>query len=93
MSNKRQATATLLLEKGAPVNAEDKNGKTPLDYATGKSRAAIAELLRTNQEKILSEIADVQGQAADIGGYYHPDRIKVDAVMRPSQTFNSIIAG
>ena len=53
----------------------------------------IAELLRTNQDKILSEFADVQGQSADIGGYYHPDRIKVDAVMRPSQTFNSIISG
>ena len=63
------------------------------DSALSAHFSPIAELLRTKQEKILSEIADVQGQAADIGGYYHPDRIKVDAVMRPSQTFNSIIAG
>ena len=28
---------------------------------------------------------------ADIGGYYPPDVAKMDAVMRPSSTFNSII--
>ena len=55
--------------------------------------APIAELLRINQDKILSEIAYVQGKTADIGGYYHPDPVKVDAVMRPSKTLNSIIAG
>ena len=51
----------------------------------------IAGALRANQDKILSEIMCVQGQAADIGGYYRPDPVKITAVMRPSQTFNTII--
>ena len=34
----------------------------------------------------------MQGQPADIGGYYQTDEDKVTAVMRPSQTFNDIIA-
>ncbi|MDB5860096.1 MAG: putative isocitrate dehydrogenase, partial [Ramlibacter sp.] len=29
---------------------------------------------------------------ADIGGYYLPDRRKVSAVMRPSETFNAALA-
>jgi isocitrate dehydrogenase len=32
-----------------------------------------------------------QGEPADIGGYYRPDRIKTEKAMRPSKTFNSII--
>jgi isocitrate dehydrogenase len=28
----------------------------------------------------------------DIGGYYRPDKAMTDAVMRPSETFNEIIA-
>jgi len=27
----------------------------------------------------------------DIGGYYQPDFAKLDQVMRPSKTFNSIL--
>ncbi len=72
--------------------AEALAGQT-VDSTLSAHFSPIAELLRKNQDKILSEIAGVQGQVVDIGGYYHPDRIKVDAVMRPSQTFNSIIAG
>jgi isocitrate dehydrogenase len=33
----------------------------------------------------------VQGHAVDIGGYYLPDTKKVDAVMRPSATFNAAL--
>jgi isocitrate dehydrogenase len=33
----------------------------------------------------------VQGKAVDIGGYYQPDVAKMDAVMRPSATFNAAI--
>jgi isocitrate dehydrogenase len=28
----------------------------------------------------------------DIGGYYRPDEAKVSAVMRPSATFNAVLA-
>ena len=34
----------------------------------------------------------VQGQPADIGGYYRPDAGKAAAVMRPSATFNRALA-
>ena len=35
---------------------------------------------------------DAQGHSVDIGGYYRPDADKVSTVMRPSTTFNEIIA-
>jgi isocitrate dehydrogenase len=40
----------------------------------------------------VAELKAVQGKAADIGGYYLPDVAKLDAVMRPSATFNAAIA-
>ena len=53
--------------------------------------APIATALTENEAQILSELAAVQGPAADLGGYYHTDADKTEAVMRPSQTLNSII--
>jgi isocitrate dehydrogenase len=53
----------------------------------------LAQKLRANEEKIAEELLSVQGQPADIGGYYRPDEVKVTAVMRPSKTFNEILAG
>ena len=52
----------------------------------------VAAQLTENADAIDAELIAVQGQPADIGGYYKPDADKVDAVMRPSQTFNGIIA-
>ncbi|MGA1761353.1 MAG: NADP-dependent isocitrate dehydrogenase, partial [Paracoccaceae bacterium] len=43
--------------------------------------APIAEQLAANEDKIIAEIAAVQGKPADLGGYYHADRAKVAAVM------------
>ena len=39
----------------------------------------------------MAELNEVQGHAADIGGYYLPDVSKLDAVMRPSATFNAAL--
>lgn len=55
--------------------------------------APIAEALNGKREAILAELAAVQGQPADLGGYYHTDPAKTDAVMRPSATFNGVIGG
>jgi isocitrate dehydrogenase len=33
-----------------------------------------------------------QGKPVDIGGYYRPDEAKTSTAMRPSQTFNEILA-
>ena len=51
----------------------------------------MAEALAENEEKIVSELAEAQGKTVDIGGYFHPDADKREAVMRPSQTLNEII--
>ncbi|CUH89571.1 Isocitrate dehydrogenase [NADP] [Phaeobacter sp. CECT 5382] len=51
----------------------------------------IAKALAEGETKILAEFAAVQGPAADIGGYFHPDAAKKAAVMRPSATLNAII--
>ncbi|MBL8931069.1 MAG: NADP-dependent isocitrate dehydrogenase [Kineosporiaceae bacterium] len=54
--------------------------------------ASIADALGANAEQIAGELLAVQGSPADIGGYYRPDPALTDAVMRPSATFNEIIA-
>jgi len=52
----------------------------------------FAEQLRAKIEEIDAELIAVQGQPVDLGGYYLPDPDKAAAVMRPSQTFNELLA-
>jgi isocitrate dehydrogenase len=52
----------------------------------------LAKALTDNEAKILAELNAVQGKAVDIGGYYSPEPAKVEAIMRPSPTFNAAIA-
>jgi isocitrate dehydrogenase len=54
--------------------------------------SALAEALASAEEQINEELIGVQGQPADIGGYYRPDDAKADAVMRPSKTLNEALA-
>ncbi|MDN5895446.1 MAG: NADP-dependent isocitrate dehydrogenase [Nocardioides sp.] len=54
--------------------------------------ADIARTLRSSEDAINGELIGVQGHPADIGGYYRPDEVKADAVMRPSTTLNGILA-
>jgi isocitrate dehydrogenase len=53
---------------------------------------AIAAELTREEAKIVGELNAAQGKAVDIGGYYHPDPAKCAAAMRPSGTFNRILA-
>ncbi|WP_141057784.1 NADP-dependent isocitrate dehydrogenase [Stenotrophomonas rhizophila] len=63
------------------------------DDAALKARfAPLAKALADNEQKIVEELAAVQGKAVDIGGYYRPDVAKASAAMRPSSTFNSALA-
>jgi len=62
------------------------------DPALAAHFAALASTLAANEQKIVAEFAAVQGKPADIGGYYLADSAKVDAVMRPSATFNAALA-
>jgi len=51
----------------------------------------VARQLSDNEEKIVSELIDIQGSAVDLGGYYRPDVEKTTAVMRPSKILNTIV--
>ena len=63
------------------------------DDAALKARfAPLAEVLTSNEQKIVEELAAVQGKAVDIGGYYRPDLAKASKAMRPSATLNAAIA-
>ncbi|MEU2000538.1 NADP-dependent isocitrate dehydrogenase [Rhodococcus sp. NPDC019627] len=55
--------------------------------------APLAEGLAENEDTIVRELIEVQGEAVDIGGYYKPDSDKTVAVMRPSKTLNTTLAG
>lgn len=54
--------------------------------------ARLAKALADGEQRITAELIAVQGTAADIGGYYMPDLRKLDAVMRPSATFNAALS-
>ncbi|NQD87577.1 NADP-dependent isocitrate dehydrogenase [Paenarthrobacter sp. CM16] len=62
------------------------------DGELAKDFAAIAEALTSNEEAIVGELAAVQGPAVDLGGYYRPDAAKAAEIMRPSATFNKVLA-
>jgi isocitrate dehydrogenase len=62
------------------------------DAELAGSFASVAEALGSNEQAIVSELLEVQGQPADIGGYYRPDSEKAAAVMRPSATLNKVVA-
>jgi len=51
--------------------------------------APLAEKLAADESTIVEELRAVQGEPADIGGYYYPDPDKMAKVMRPSATFNA----
>ncbi|PUE61332.1 isocitrate dehydrogenase (NADP(+)) [Limnohabitans sp. Rim8] len=54
--------------------------------------APLAKNLTDNEKKIVDELNSVQGKPVDIGGYYLPDAKKLEAIMRPSATFNAALA-
>ncbi|HSX98397.1 MAG TPA: NADP-dependent isocitrate dehydrogenase, partial [Streptomyces sp.] len=62
------------------------------DADLAKAFAPLAEILTANEQTIVDELIAVQGEPADIGGYYQPDPAKAAAVMRPSATWNEALA-
>jgi isocitrate dehydrogenase len=61
------------------------------DAALAARFAPVAEALAVDEEKIVTELNEVQGSPVDLGGYYYPDEELATAAMRPSATFNAII--
>ena len=62
------------------------------DASLAAEFAPIAEALAENEAQILAELHAGRGAPMDLGGYYHADPAKVEAVMRPSATMNAIFA-
>jgi isocitrate dehydrogenase len=54
--------------------------------------APLAKALAENEAKIVAELQAAQGKPVDIGGYYAPNPELAAKAMRPSATFNAILA-
>jgi len=61
------------------------------DEKVQQAFAPLAERLAADEDKIVAELNDVQGEPVDLGGYYRVDRETATAAMRPSATFNDAI--
>jgi isocitrate dehydrogenase len=64
--------------------------QTKDDWLSGKFSVAAREL-EQNETRINAELLTAQGKPVDMGGYYHPDRVKTAAAMRPSPALNAIV--
>lgn len=62
------------------------------DAELAKRFKGLAQSLADNEEKIISELNACQGASVDMGGYFQPDDEKIEALMRPSETFNRLLA-
>jgi isocitrate dehydrogenase len=71
--------------------AQELAGQTE-DKKLAEHFAPLADTLAKNEETIVHELNEAQGEEVDIGGYYYPDREKTTAVMRPSKTLNDALA-
>ena len=71
--------------------AQELAGQTD-DAELASAFGDLAETLASQEDTIVGELNAVQGEPADIGGYYRPDADKASQVMRPSQTLNDALA-
>lgn len=62
------------------------------DAALAATFKPVAEKLAAAEKQIVAELLAVQGKPADVGGYYQPDDRKAAEALRPSTTFNQILA-
>ena len=97
-----EATGRLLDEDKSPlrkVNQLDNRGSTFYiarywAEAIARHDPTFSELskdLAANEEKIVTELIECQGNAVDLGGYWKPDVAKATEAMRSSATFNKIL--
>jgi isocitrate dehydrogenase len=62
------------------------------DAALQAQFAPVAKALTESEAKIVAELKAASGKPVDLGGYYRPNDAKASAALRPSATFNSILA-
>ena len=75
----------------SPCTGQQQLAEQTEDKELADHFAKLAKTLAENEDTIVSELAEVQGDSVDIGGYYYPDREKTTAVMRPSKTLNETL--
>jgi isocitrate dehydrogenase len=71
--------------------AQELAGQTD-DARLAEAFTGLAKILSEHERVIVDELIAVQGSPVDIGGYYQPDPLLAEAVMRPSATFNEAVA-
>ena len=70
----------------------DELAQQTADSELASKFAVIAAQLAESEEKIVEELIAVQGSPVNLGGYFRPNVDKAAAAMRPSPTFNRILA-
>ena len=53
--------------------------------------APVAQKLSDHEADIIAQLNDAQGVAVEMGGYYQPNPVQLNKIMRPSASLNSII--
>lgn len=62
------------------------------DAALQAEFAPVAKTLADSEATIVAELKAASGKPVDLGGYYRPDVAKTSAALRPSATFNAVLA-
>ena len=62
------------------------------DSELGTKFTQVAQALAGQEADILQELLDAQGEAVEIGGYFHPSDELTGNAMRPSATLNATLA-
>ena len=66
--------------------------KQDKDLRLQKAFKGLAKTLEENETAITQELLAAQGKPVNLGGYYNPDPELTTKAMRPSETFNRVIA-
>ncbi|UVK77232.1 MAG: Isocitrate dehydrogenase [NADP] [Sodalis sp. Fle] len=61
------------------------------DQTMKQQFTVLAKILTDNEQQIVNELNQVQGNSVDIGGYYHPNPKLLSKVMRPSAILNKAL--
>ncbi|XOV68989.1 MAG: NADP-dependent isocitrate dehydrogenase [Fluviicola sp.] len=62
------------------------------DQNLKKTFEDLHQRLASNEDVIIEELNEVQGEPVDLKGYFYPNTKEVSNAMRPSATFNNLIA-
>jgi isocitrate dehydrogenase len=66
--------------------------KQDKDLRLQKAFRALAKQLEENEPTIVEDLLHAQGKPVNLGGYYNPNVELTTKAMRPSETFNRVIA-